>query len=133
MRKSRRLENYLRLTKKSAAKIVDHRPRLNLQGFSDIDELDDIEPTFPTLVLADEGLRTAQLLCQIDLRQLGFMPSTDQGSAQLGAVGSKQIGPHRGLKPIAVIPRQVIINRAAISAPARFWSALGETSFQDSN
>ena len=76
--------NYLRLSGKSAPNIIDHLPRLNFQRFSNVDELDDIQPTLAPLVFADERLRAAQPFRQIDLRQLGFMPSADEGGAELG-------------------------------------------------
>ena len=84
MRKSLRWENYLRLSDKSAPNVIDHLSGLNLQGVSDIDELNDIEPAFASLVFADERLRAAQFLRQIDLRQLGFMTRADQGGAEFG-------------------------------------------------
>jgi hypothetical protein len=96
------IRNYLRLSGKSATNIIDHLPRLNFQGFSNIDELDDIEPAFAALVLANEGLRAAQLFCQIDLRQLGFMPRPNQGGAEFGVALAENGSCHTAnAKPVA--------------------------------
>jgi hypothetical protein len=84
------------MNEKSASNVIDHLSRLNSQGFSDIDELDDIEPAFAALVLADEGLRTAQPFCQIDLRKLGFMSCANEGGAQFGVALAENGSCHAG-------------------------------------
>lgn len=76
--------------------ILNHPRRLNFQGFRYFNELNNIKPSFAPLVLADERLRAAQLFSQIDLRQLGFMPCTNQGGAQLGVALAENGTGHAG-------------------------------------
>jgi hypothetical protein len=110
--------NGVRKYEQSATNVVDHLPRLNLQGFGDIDEFNDIEPAFPTLVFADKGLRPAQLFCQIDLRQLGFMACADQGGAELGIALAKNGSGHAvNAKPVAGLSQNRLLSSLCGNLP----------------
>ena len=56
----------------SAGELLDEFVRGDTDRLADHDELDHIEPPLSALVLGDEGLRPAQALGELRLRQLGL-------------------------------------------------------------
>lgn len=56
----------------SAGELLDEFVRGNTDRLADHDEFDHIEPALPALVLGDEGLRPAQALGELRLRQPGL-------------------------------------------------------------
>lgn len=56
----------------SACQLLDEFVRGDTDRMADDDELDHIEPPLPAFVLRNEGLRPAQTLSELRLRQLGL-------------------------------------------------------------
>lgn len=72
----------------SAGELFDEFVRGDADRLADHDELDHIEPPLPALVLGDEGLRPAQALGELRLRQLGLHADiTHQGQEIAVEVG----------------------------------------------
>jgi hypothetical protein len=61
-----------------AHKRPDKLGGVDTEGVGDLDELDDIESSFPLLVLADKGLRAGQAFGDLHLGQSGFLPCLNQ-------------------------------------------------------
>ena len=52
--------------------------RIEIEGIGDFEELDQVKPPLPPLVLGDERLRSAKTACENGLRELGPLADVDQ-------------------------------------------------------
>ena len=65
-----------------------HLDRVGTEGAGNLEKLDDIEPSFPTFILRNEGLRPLEPIGNLPLGETRRLACGDKQLAKLGMLGA---------------------------------------------